>query len=280
MTTPALTGLRDAIHALAAAAAPLPDAAMDAPYTWHEYAGEGLRFALLTAYHELVDLNVRLRALAPSPTQARLILAGFIDAQADLAGLLVSASDSDLDTPLGGDEWSLRAVIKHILESEHGFTSACLRGLRLAREGLPQSVYTNAEWAALARSPAAEGSRHAVLAQLLASRDETLETLSGLPDSGLEQPIRFWEDDLYSLRFRLIRFELHLRQHIIQADKTMARIGHPPAEAERLVRLLYRGLGAVEATLMGAEDSVGGDAIAQATAAIITLRGSFATSPA
>ncbi len=280
MTTPGLTGLRDAVHALAEAAAPLPDAAMDAPYAWHEYEDEGLRFALLTAYHELVDLNVRLRALAAAPTQARLILAGFIDAHADLAGLLVSASDSDLDASPGEDEWPLRAVIDHILNSEHGFTAACLRGLRLAREGLPQSVYTNAEWAAVGRSPAAEGGRHAVLAQLLASRDEALEALSALPDVGLEQPIRFWEDDLYSLRFRLIRFELHLRQHIIQADKTMARIGHPPAEAERLVRLLYRGLGAVEATLMGAEDSVGAGAIAQATAAITTLGESFATSPA
>ncbi len=276
MSTPALTGLRDAVHALAVAAAPLPDAAMDAPYTWGDYNEEGLRFALLTAYHDLTDLGVRLRGLAPPPTQARLILAGFIDAHADLAGLLVSASDPEMDLAPAEGQWPLRAAIDHVLGSENGFTYICRRGLERVREGRPQSEYTNADWGAIPRAGPALGGRDAVLARLQESRDAVLDAFADLPDALLDQPIRFWEQELYPLRFRLIRYELHLRQHIIQADKTMAGIGHPPAEAERLVRLIYRGLGAVEAALLGAEDGAGAGAIAQAAAAITALGESFA----
>jgi hypothetical protein len=119
-----------------------------------------------------------------------------------------------------------------------------------------------------------------VLARLQESRDAVLDAFTDLPDALIEQPIRFWEAELYPLRFRLIRYELHLRQHTIQADKTMAGIGHPPAEAKRLVRLFYRGLGAVEAGLLGADNGAGAGAIAQATAAVSTLGESFAPSRA
>jgi hypothetical protein len=48
------------------------------------------------------------------------------------------------------------------------------------------------------------------------------------------------------LRFRLHRFEEHLRQHTIQIDKTLVGIGKPPTEAHRLVRNVYNALADVE----------------------------------
>jgi len=42
------------------------------------------------------------------------------------------------------------------------------------------------------------------------------------------------------------RFEEHMRQHTIQVDKTLVALGHPPTEAERLVRNLYGALAGLE----------------------------------
>jgi hypothetical protein len=49
------------------------------------------------------------------------------------------------------------------------------------------------------------------------------------------------------IRFRLHRFEEHLRQHTIQLDKTLAAI-RPPTEAHRLVRNIYNALADVESS--------------------------------
>ncbi len=48
------------------------------------------------------------------------------------------------------------------------------------------------------------------------------------------------------LRFRLHRFEEHLRQHTIQLDKTLVAIDRVPTEAQRLVRNIYNALADVE----------------------------------
>jgi len=42
------------------------------------------------------------------------------------------------------------------------------------------------------------------------------------------------------------RFEEHMRQHTIQVDKTRIALGHPPTEAERLVRNLHNALAGLE----------------------------------
>jgi hypothetical protein len=55
------------------------------------------------------------------------------------------------------------------------------------------------------------------------------------------------------IRFRLHRFEEHLRQHTIQLDKTLAGIGRPPTEAYRLVRNIYNVLADVESESAPAE---------------------------
>jgi hypothetical protein len=57
-----------------------------------------------------------------------------------------------------------------------------------------------------------------------------------------------------SVRFRLHRFDSHVRQHVIQVDKTIAALGQSPNEAKRLVRLIYAALADVNAALIGAWD--------------------------
>ena len=72
------------------------------------------------------------------------------------------------------------------------------------------------------------------------------ETPNGdVTDAEIDAPAWFWDGPM-PLRFRLHRFEEHLRQHTIQLDKTLAGIGRPPTEAHRLVRNIYNALADVE----------------------------------
>jgi hypothetical protein len=72
-----------------------------------------------------------------------------------------------------------------------------------------------------------------------------LRELGSLSDALLERNAMFW-DGKKPIRFRLHRFEAHLIQHTVQVDKTLVWIGRAPTEAQRLVRVLYRDLAAVE----------------------------------
>jgi hypothetical protein len=75
------------------------------------------------------------------------------------------------------------------------------------------------------------------------------------------------------IRFRMHRFEGHLRQHTIQLDKTLAVI-RPPTEAHRLVRNIYNALADVETAPELAEDlrAVTASVISERATAIAVAR--------
>jgi hypothetical protein len=52
----------------------------------------------------------------------------------------------------------------------------------------------------------------------------------------------------------LHRFDAHLRQHTIQAEKTILAVIGAPSEARRLVRIIYAALAEVEGILFGLEN--------------------------
>ena len=55
------------------------------------------------------------------------------------------------------------------------------------------------------------------------------------------------------VEFRLHRFTSHLGQHSIQAERTLAALGHDFSEARMLLRRIYHALGQVEGVLIGAQ---------------------------
>ena len=91
-----------------------------------------------------------------------------------------------------------------------------------------------------------------------------LRELADVGDDELERPALFW-DGAKPVRFRMHRFEEHLRQHTIQVDKTLVALGHPPTEAERLVRNLYNAVAGLE-SVSGA--AVGNELLAECAAKI------------
>lgn len=244
-----------AVEQLVRATVGLSDAEMGRPWAWGRYDEEGLRFALLMTHHELRDLAVRLAAARErAPSQASRILAQYHEAYRDLSGVLATVRDADIGREPAPGEWPVREVSAHLLEAEYGFLAVCRYGVQRKRDGNAAEP-TDDEWNAHS-APYTRERKIAVdalaTANVAAVRDafatihiRVLRELADIADDELEAPVWFW-DGAMPLRFRLHRFEEHLRQHTVQLDKTLAGIARPPTEAHRLVRNIYNALAAVE----------------------------------
>jgi hypothetical protein len=246
------------------------DADLERPWTWGDY-DEGVRFAFFRTYEELRDLAVtlgveRLKAGLP-PTTAQRILARHQAAFTDLAAALLGVTDEQSGLSPAPGEWPLRRILRHIAETEGTFFAINLYAVERARtqDGRPLAMSDQAWEAFWAGDPfdelAERGSFWQMWAYFQDLHQRVLDDFAGVSDLELDEPVAFWESKPMPLRFRLHRFESHLRQHTIQVDKALVALGLAPGEARRLVRLLYAGLADVQGQLIGA-----GEADAQACA--------------
>jgi uncharacterized damage-inducible protein DinB len=263
-----------AVERLVRASVHLTDADLDRTYAWEEYDDDGLRFALLAAHLQLRETTATVAAArlgAGKPfTEARRILAQVHEAYRDLGGALSGTSEGEIDAKPPDEQWTLREVLKHVLDTEKGFLAAIELAIDCVRAGRP-SEPDQAAWKAKRQAPEdPAGSRADALNALFRSHVAILQVLDGVRDTELATPSWFWEDKGYPIRFRMHRFEEHLRQHTIQVDKTLVALGHPPTEAERLVRNLYVALAGLE-SVSGA--GVGGELIDGCADAINAIAG-------
>lgn len=260
-----------AVERLARASVRLGDADLDRPYAWQDYDEDGLRFALLTAHHQLRDTAARVaaaRLAAGQPfSEAQRILAQVHEAYRDLTGALAGVSAPELDAQPPAEQWPVRQVLAHVLDAESAFLTAIRLAVDAVRAGTLSTKAGKAAWEAR-EAPTADpaGSRADALQALFESHVRILRELAAVTDAELETPSFFWEDEPYPVRFRMHRFEEHLRQHTIQVDKTLVAIGHPPTEAERLVRNLHTALAGVES--VSADSDAGPDALDRCAASI------------
>ena len=246
-----------AVEELVRATVHLSDEDMGREWKWREYDEEGLRFALLMTHHELRDLAVRLAASRKrQPTQAERILAQYHQTYRDLTGLVAGVRTEDLDRPPSEGEWPLRETLRHIIGAEHGFLAVNRFALVHHRAGKheepPEEEWPEFRKAYAAPKDAVDGSIEAIRNAFFDIHRRVLRELSDVTDAELEQPAWFWDADK-PIRFRLHRFEEHLRQHTIQLDKTLAAI-RPPTEAHRLIRNIYNALADVESADEPAEE--------------------------
>ena len=249
-----MTTVTQAVEALVRETIALSDADMGREWKWGVYDEEGLRFALLMTHHELRDLAVRLAAKRSTRTQAQAVLAQYHQAYRDMTGVLASVRAEDLDRAPAEGEWPVRAVCEHMLGAEYGFLRVCRIALERHRAGKAGEP-SEAEWDA-ASAPYIDARKEATATLAAATTEQlrdafaaihirNLRELGDITDAEIDLPSWFW-DGSQPIRFRLHRFEEHLRQHTIQLDKTLAGIGRPPAEAHRLVRNIYNALADVE----------------------------------
>jgi hypothetical protein len=238
-----------AVEELVRATVRLPDADMDREWKWGDYDEEGLRFALLMTHHELRDLAVRLAA--------ERILAQYHQTYRDLTGVLAGVRTEDLDRAPAEGEWPLRETLDHVLGAEYGFLGVNRLAIERHRAGNAaepsEAEFKEFRKAYAQPKDAVAGPIELVRNAFFEIHRRVLRELADVTDAELEKRATFWEDEAMPIRFRLHRFEEHLRQHVIQLDKTLAVI-RPPTEAHRLVRNIYNALADVETATEPADD--------------------------
>jgi hypothetical protein len=240
-----------------------PDTALERPWAWQAYDSEGVRFACFRTYEETRELAARLMAEriahATPPTTAQHILAQYHAAFRDLQALVLGTGAGQLDQPPAANEWPLRTVLQHIIGADAGFmvgvTFALDRGRRdESVVSIPDSAWdeiigmSEEQFGALMDGPLTDIFEH-----YEALHRRIVEDFKGISESELDIPSYYWEGYELPLRFRLHRFESHLRQHTIQVAKTLESIGRPMTEIRQLLRLLYAGLAEGEGMTIGAE---------------------------
>ena len=238
---------------------------LERPWAWGDYDSEGVRFAHFRVYEELRALAISIaaaRAVAGrTPTQAHLILTQYHVAFCDLRAALLGLSDDDASRAPADGEWPIKQVVAHIAGADIGFYVAVQHALHRSRAGdsSPAPIPGDA-WDALIGLD--EQSFDAVMSgpwsDLLAYHQffhqRILDDFSPITEDELDLLSKYWENQPMSIRFRLGRFDSHMRQHTVQIDKTLITLGRAPGEAPRLLRLIYAALGEVEGAGIGAPD--------------------------
>lgn len=237
---------------------------MDREWKWGEYDSEGLRFALLMTQHDLRDLAARFEGERAKsgrvPGESERIRAQYHEAYRYLTGLLHRLREDELDREPAPEQWPVREVIRHMLGAVYGFSAVVDLAMDAHARGVAQAEPSDEEFAKAKQQPEpsdriAAGGLRAVADALFAAHRRARAAMSRVTDADLERPALFWDGPM-PLRFRLHRYEAHMRQHTIQVEKTLLAIGHPATEAERLVRLIHNALAGVEsASLDGIFDA-------------------------
>jgi hypothetical protein len=237
------------------------DSDLERPWAWRQYDEEGIRFAFFRTLEELTDLAVEVAtrredAARPLGRAAR-IVGRYHVAWRELWSIVDAAGESLLDAVPAEGEWPLRTVLEHLVGADLGFLVTQRNAAERRAAGLAPARAGDA-WERLAGTPETEferiftGPLDAILAEHTRVHDGVLE-LARLTDDELASESAFWDGTMPN-RFRLGRFESHLRQHMIQAEKTVTAVAGPPREVDRLLLLIRRAQGEAEAAAIGAEE--------------------------
>jgi hypothetical protein len=240
----------------------LPDADLERDWAWGSYKSEGIRFAYFRAYEDLRDLAVQIghqRAISGEPwLDAQRILAQYHAAYRDLEAVLLGVESQYYEIPPAEGEWPVRRVLAHVVGADMGFYVAIKFALDRYQQGAdPLIEIEDKTWLEIIglEDDEVDAKMADALPGLQSFHEELHQRImtdfSGIADYELEKSSRYWEDEMYSLRFRLHRFDAHMRQHTIQMEKTLQVLGHVPGESEKLLRLIFAALAQVEGALIG-----------------------------
>ena len=237
------------------------DSDLERPWAWRQYGEEGIRFAFFRTLEELTDLAVEVAtrredAARPVGRAARLV-GRYHVAWRELWSIVDAAGEPLLDAVPGEGEWPLRTVLEHLAGADLGFLVVQRNAAERRAAGL-DPAHAGDAWERLAGVSETEferiftGPLDAIRTEHTRVHDGVFE-LARLTDEELASESAFWDGTMPN-RFRLGRFESHLRQHMIQAEKTVTAVAGPPREVDRLLLLIRRAQGEAEAAAIGAED--------------------------
>jgi hypothetical protein len=261
-----------AVHDLAT----IPDADMEKPWAWKGDSEIELRYAFYRISEEFeragIDAAAALRKAGADRGRAADLIAPGTAAQWDLHGLLLLLPDAAWDAKPGGEEWTVRETLGHIIGSQRAYAAVTAwwqaQGLPVD-SSLPTARPNHIYDVLPSDEDEGAGTPAEVLERLVDVFDQSTERLAGLPPDRLAYGTR-WVGFALDIGFRLGRWSSHVREHTIQVEKTLVMIGHTSTEVDRLIRLILAEWGRAEAVVYGSAD--GGEAIAVLAAAASRAR--------
>jgi thioredoxin reductase (NADPH) len=236
---------------------------------WPKQLGDedGIRFGFFRTLEELQTLAIELESQRPAPlSEAQKILGQYQSAYFDLKAVLLGIDEAKGSQPPAEGEWSAKNTLIHMLRAEMRFYTVVKFAINKIRAGETPTAQpsdedvdviahtTEEEWDSFS-----EWSLEKLKARFEQVHAMVLGELADISDAELAKPSFFWEDQPYSLRFRLHRFTSHLRQHTVQIEKTLIAIDQAPSEAKQLHRHIYNAFAEVQNAQIGL-DKVNGAA--------------------
>ncbi len=269
---------RDSIRAGLSALSQVPDAALEGVWRWQ--GGElDVRYGFYRQYEALEDARAivgpLLIAARGNETVAQPLVAAATAARWDLHGLLEGLDEADLDRDPQNGEWTVRQTLAHIVGGQRGYAwyTAWWLGRRdLPLDDFPQRVPDDA----VTGLPEEESEGRGTIREIQHRLDDILDLSAGvfgpLGEAELAARAR-WSGVAVDVRFRLVRWSSHIREHTIQIKKTLGYIGRPMTEVDLLLRLIAGAYGRLEEDLFlaPAEQQPVGDALALAESAAARL---------
>lgn len=248
-----LVRARDSIRAALVALREVPDSVLGRP--WPSGVEVDLRYGFYRQYEALENVRALVRPMLAAArmheTPARPLVAAASTARWDLHGLLAGLGDDALDRDPGNGEWTVRQTLAHIVSGQRGY--GVFTAWWLARRDAPADDFPSRVPAELdAELPAEEAEGLGSLDEIRRRLDETVDqsaaVFAPLGADHLAARAR-WSGIPVDVRFRVVRWTSHLREHTIQLEKTLGFIGRPTSEVERLLRLIAAAYGRLEEDL-------------------------------
>lgn len=254
--------LHSAVQALGEIACSLTDSDLEYPWAWQAY-DEGVRHAFVRTCEQLRQLAAEIEservALHKPATTAQRLLGYYHIAFRQLQGVLLGINPGIFDQPPAQDEWSLRLILAHIMAGEREYFARIRAAVdAYRREEAEIHALTEEEVDTISGSYATfentvnRLSLNGTLAYYERWHRRVLQELADIRGYEIEAPSLWWEGEPMPVIFRLTRFESHLRQHILQVEKTLTALGIPSSEGQRWNWEMYTALGTVESAVIGA----------------------------
>jgi uncharacterized damage-inducible protein DinB len=249
-----LADLRSTFRSTVAELASVPEARMLAENAWGGKPVDVRFFFLRFADHEEehhLQVENLLAEFGFRQSTAQRILGAAEATHGELYGALVGLTDDDLDvapeTPVG--EWPLRRTLVHVIHSELSYIRNTTHAIELARAGRPW------ERPEMVEPEVEDRTLDGFIERLDAVRDMTLDALAQTEDAVLTAPTEWWQYSV-DVRFRLMRFAHHQREHTAHILKWRRQTGRVHTEAQFLLANAWKARGVTESVLVGVPDDL------------------------
>ena len=244
---------RDSLRQAIADLRSVPDVALENPWPWRGEEAD-IRYGFFRQFEALEEARGSVNAALRRSNEPVIRSSAGRPGQRHALGRsrrLTGIDDADLDRDPVNGEWTLRQTLAHIVSGQRAYawgTTWWLARRDAPADDYPKRIPEDLIQKLPEESTEALGSVADIGRRLDDVVDASAAVLGALDDDALAVRAR-WSGIAVDVRFRLLRWSSHIREHTIQLEKTLGFIGRPTTEVERLLRLISGAYGRLEEDL-------------------------------